>query len=338
MFDNNSRDIITSQMQIVNDVTGAWKSQVMYTLLKVGVYDLLEQGARDISSMASDLQIPRDSLRRLAECAVSLGYLVKNGILYSNSTLTSRVLVSGKSGFMGNWLLLCAKWYDSFGKLEQAIRTNQAVEDINFIDDQAYKDLFIKGMIDYAQYRGSDVLNFINLTGKKRMLDLGSGPSIYAAMFCENYPDLKVTCIDLPHAILIAREYLADKKVKNQIDLVECDYKKVDSFGNNYDIVFISHVLHQENEDICIQLLEKGYQALNTGGLLIVQAMFPDEKGLNSYTLLHDLLSLLIFPGGKNYSVSQTIEWLKDVGLKNVQYKKMSLFNINSLVLGEKMQ
>jgi predicted O-methyltransferase YrrM len=337
MIDNVSRDIITSQMQIVNDVTGAWKSQVMYTLLKIGAYDLLEKEAHDINSLARELHMPLDSLKRLAECAVSLGYFVKNGTFYSNSALTSRVLVSGKAGFMGNWLLLCAKWYDSFGKLEQAIKTNQAVEDINLIDDQTYKDLFIKGMIDYAQYRGSDILKFLNLSAKRRLLDVGSGPSIYAAMFCENYPNLRVTCIDLPHAILIAKEYLADKKIKDQIDLVECDYKKANSFGKNYDVVFISHVLHQENEDICFQILKKGYQALNHGGLLIIQAMFPDEKGLNSYTLLHDLLSLLVFPGGKNYSVAETMDWLKNVGLKNVRYKKMSLFNINSLVIGEKI-
>ena len=336
MFETNNRDIIALQMQVVNEVTGAWKSQVMYTLLKLGVFDLLEKSGCDAKTIAKHLNVPEESLERLVNCGVSIGYLTKKDKIYSNSDLAHTVLVSGKSGNLVNWLLLCARWYDSFGKLYRAVRTNEAVENINYDDDTAYKEIFIKGMIDYAEYRGSDILNFLKLQGKERLLDVGTGPAIYPAMFVANYPDLKVTCADLSHALEVAKRYLADKKGKERIDFLVCDYKEIDSFGTDYDVVFMSHILHQEDEKMCRKIIEKGYRALKPGGQLVVQAMFPDEMGANTYTLLHDLLSLLIFPGGKNHSVPDTIQWMQDAGLKNVHYRKMSLFNINSLVVGEK--
>ncbi|MBT8386431.1 MAG: class I SAM-dependent methyltransferase [Ignavibacteria bacterium] len=336
MIEKYNRDIIALQMQIVNEVTGAWKSQVMYTLLKLGVFDLLEKGACDAKLMAQRLNVPEESLKRLANCAVSLGYLITNDNIYSNSKISSKVLVSGKPGYLGNWLLLCDRWYDSFGKLDQAVKKNGSVENINYDDDPEYKDIFIKGMIDYAEYRGSDILNFLELAGKERLLDVGSGPAVYSAMFCEKYPDLKVTCADLPHALEVANDYLENKNCKERIELFPCDYKEIEDFGYGYDVVFMSHILHQEDKEMCRKIIKKGFNSLKPGGLFIVQAMFPDEKGQNSYTLLHDLLSLLIFPGGKNYSVPDIIHLMKDVGLQNVKYKKMSLFNINSLVIGEK--
>lgn len=332
-----TRAVSVAQMQIVNDVIGSWKSQVLFTLLKVGVFDLLEKSPADIASMAKELDIPQDSLRRLVESGVSIGYLSKEANLYNNSEIASNVLVYSKPGFMGNWLRLCSRWYDSFGKLEKAVRTNGAVENINFDDDPVYKELFIDGMIDYAQYRGSDVLNYLDLTNKKRVLDVGCGPAVYSAMFCEKYPDLQVTCLDLPHALQNAKKYLANKDLNGRIELVNCDYVKEDSFGSGYDVAFLSHVLHQEDEDRCLNLLAKSFRALRPGGLLVVQAMFIDAKGMSStYASLHDLLALLIFPGGKNHTIEDTIGWLKKVGFINVRHQSMSLFNINSLVLGEK--
>ena len=337
MSEQITRAVSVSQMQVVNDVIGSWKSQVLYTLLKIGAFDLLEKSPADLKLMAKQLEVPQDSLKRVADAGVSIGYLTREENVYKNSEMASDVLVSSKPGYMGNWLRLCARWYDSFGKLETAVRTNRAVEDINFDDDPEYKDLFIDGMIDYAQYRGSDVLNYLDLTDKKRLLDVGCGPAVYSDMFCEKYPQLAVTCLDLPHALQSARKYLAGKNFNGRIELVECDYVKTDSYGSGFDVAFLSHVLHQEDEDRCLNMLTKGFRALKPGGLLVVQAMFMDSKGMTStYATLHDLLSLLIFPGGKNHTSEDTVQWLKKVGFVNVRHQNMSLFNINSLVIGEK--
>jgi len=337
MSNDLNRGTITNQMRIVNDVTASWKSQVLFVLLKLGVFDLLENNPRDSRMIAEGLSVPEDSLKRLLDCGVSLGYLENRGELYSNSRLASEVLVPGKPGYMGNWLLLCSRWFHSFGELEKAIRTNRAVEDINSNTDTLYNEIFIKGMIDYAQYRGRDVLNYIDLKGRRHLLDVGCGPAVYSVLFCEQYPELQVTAIDLPHALDVAREYLADKEVSDRIRLVACNYLESTSVGNGYDVIFLSHILHQEDETTCLEILRKCFDGLASQGLLVVQAMYIDRTSkAASYALLHDLLTLLIFPGGKNHAIDDTIAWLRNTGFVGVRHQSMSLFNANSLVFGYK--
>ena len=110
------------------------------------------------------------------------------------------------------------------------------------------------------------------------------------------------------------------------------------SFGESqYDVVFLSHILHQENEETCAAIAKKAFRALKTGGMVIIQAMYLNDSGIGPvYASLHDLLSLLIFPGGRNYTYKQTMALLENAGYRNVRKKGMSIFNTNSLVLGEK--
>jgi cyclopropane fatty-acyl-phospholipid synthase-like methyltransferase len=339
MAEKLRRDEISFQMKLVNDIVASWKSQVIFVLHKIGVFRVLEGKPSDIEYLSKGLEIPKESLDRLLAAGVSLGYIKKRENLYYNSDQVSQTLVPQKPGYMGNWLELNSRWYDSFGKLEDAVRRNKAIENVNFQNDASYKKLFIKGMIDYAQFRGRDILNHIDLSDKKLMLDVGCGPGVYAALFCEKYLNLTIHCVDLRHALKIAKEYLAERpKVFERIELIECDYHEVDAFKFGYDVIFLSHVLHQENEENSIKLLKKSYDALKPGGLVIVQAMFSGSKGMTStYAFLHDLLSLLIFPEGKNYSIEYTIQLMRNVGLQNVRHKNLSLFNVNSLVLGEKL-
>ncbi len=335
--DKPSKDIIAAQMQVVAEAVAPWRSQVLFSLFDIGVFEHLSKHSADGETLAEQLKVPHNSLKRLLDCGVSLGFIQKEGTVYQNAAIADQTLVGGRSGYMGNWLLLAARWFHSFGRLTEAIRKNQAVEDVNFMEDPQYRDLFVKGMIDYARYRGQDILNHLDLSRCTRLLDIGCGPAVYSVMFCEAYPDLECVCLDLPHAIEIAKKYVSRSEVADRITLTAADYRKIASFGQACDVIFLSHILHQEDTSSCIDLLNRCYAALNSDGLLVVQAMFPDTKAIpSSFAALHDLLALLIFPGGKNHRHTDVIEWMETVGCVDIQHQPMSLLNINSLVIGRK--
>lgn len=86
---------------------------------------------------------------------------------------------------------------------------------------------------------------------------------------------------------------------------------------------------------VCVELLRKCYTALEPGGLVVVQAMFPGDGGVQSpYAALHDLLTLVVFPGGKNHTIDDISGWLSETGFIEVRHLRLSLLNTNSLVVG----
>lgn len=336
-FSDNAKDIIAAQMQVVSGAVAPWRSQVLFSLFDIGVFECLSKQAADSRLLSEQLKVPEHSLKRLLDCGVSLGFLKKDGTVYGNAAVADQTLVSGQPGYMGNWLMLAGRWYHSFGMLSEGIRKGHAVEDVNFMDDPQYRDLFVKGMIDYARYRGQDILNHLDLSRRRRLLDIGCGPAAYAVMFCEAYPELECVCLDLPDAIKIAKEYVSQSGAAGRITFTAADYHTLDAFDPSCDVVFLSHILHQEDESSCLDLLNRCYAALPPDGLLVIQAMFPDAKGISSsFTALHDLLALLIFPGGRNHRHTDVIEWMEATGFIDIRHQPMSLLNINSLVIGRK--
>ena len=325
-------------MKIANDVLGAWKSQILFTLNELKVFETLEQGAKQVTELSSLLDLPENSLHRLLNAAVAVGYILKDGDSYCNASYIQTVMNKESKAYLGNWLQMYARWYATFSMLPQAVKKGSAIEDVNANDDEDYHRIFIKGMTDYASYRGRDILNYIDFSKVKNLLDVGCGPGIYVAMFCESYADLHCTCYDVPEALRITEDYLEKQGFLNRVTLQPGNYLSDLSFGESeYDVVFISHVLHQEDEATCAAIVKKAFNALKPEGKIIIQAMFLNNSMTGPlYASLHDLLSLMIFPGGKNYTYQETMTLLKDAGFYNVYDKRMSLFNVNSLVFGEK--
>lgn len=332
------KEIISAQMQITNDVIGAWKSQILFALDQLAIFDALGKQPIRVPELSLALNLPEDPLRRLLNAAVAARYILKDGDRYSNAPVTQAVMTKESDGYLGNWLQMYAHWYTTFSKLPQAIMEGMALEDVNATVDDNYNLIFIKGMTDYASYRGRDILNHIDLSNVNKLLDVGCGPGIYVAMFCETYPQLHCTCYDAPQALALAKEHLKRERFLDRVTFQPGNYISDLSFGESqYDAVFLSHVLHQEDKATCEIIVKKAFEALKVGGEIIIQAMFLDDSETSPlYASLHDLLSMLIFPHGRNYTYQQTMAFLTNAGFSSVRKKRMSLFNVNSLVLGDK--
>jgi hypothetical protein len=82
-----------------------------------------------------------------------------------------------------------------------------------------------------------------------------------------------------------------------------------------------------------VSILRKAYVALEPGGLMVVQAMFLNERGDGPvWPALHNLLMLLVYRGGRAYSVEQTFRMLAEAGFENPEHHRMSPFNAGSFV------
>ncbi len=85
------------------------------------------------------------------------------------------------------------------------------------------------------------------------------------------------------------------------------------------------------------ELLEKAFRALKSGGRIVVQAMFlHDDNSGPEWPALHNLLMLLIYRGGKAYSMAETIPWLEKTGFVDIERVPMSFYNVSSLLVARK--
>jgi predicted O-methyltransferase YrrM len=331
-------DTIRAQTEIVSLSVSPWRAQVLYTGVGLGVFECLAAGPKTPEELGREVGCPPRSLERLLVAAHAMRLLEREGSRYRNGKSVARTLVPGQPGYVGNWIRLAAQWFKSWSNLEQAVRSGEHVEDpvlhLGVIPE--YTRDFIRGMHDYAHSRGSDLLRYLDLSGAQRLIDVGGGPGTYSIMFAQKYPELICTVFDLPDVLKIAEEYVSEAGLQDRVRLRAGDYH-VDEFGAGYDVAFLSNMLHQEDAETGVMIVEKTYRALSRGGQIVVQAMFlSDDRSGPEFPALQDLLTLLIYRGGRAYSMAETIPWLERAGFVDVRRVPMSVYNVNSLLIARK--
>jgi hypothetical protein len=82
-------------------------------------------------------------------------------------------------------------------------------------------------------------------------------------------------------------------------------------------------------------LIAKAYQALPTGGALIVyEAIIDDERKTNAFGLMMSLNMLIETPGGFDYTGADCAGWMKTAGFSAVRVEH--LVGPDSMVVGIK--
>jgi SAM-dependent methyltransferase len=100
-----------------------------------------------------------------------------------------------------------------------------------------------------------------SLGGIRRCLEIGSGPATLAAMVAECNPQLHITALDIsPDMVAVAREYIEEKKLQDNIHLVIGDAADEGVMGGlgQFDLVYSFFSLHdwEDPQKVISNLLE----------------------------------------------------------------------------------
>lgn len=162
------------------------------------------------------------------------------------------------------------------------------------------------------------VLEHVDFTNVKKLLDLGGGHGLYAIVFSKLNEDLQAFVFDLPPVTHKTR-YFIEKYGASNVDIIPGDFF-TDEIGSGYDLIFSSF----NPGGKVPSLIPKISEALNPEGVFVTRQV-PDEK-MKSSPLLSLDWNLWTFEdvkkGGSGYSFensvpfSEYIEMLGNYGLE----------------------
>ncbi|MDI9394411.1 MAG: methyltransferase [Euryarchaeota archaeon] len=147
------------------------------------------------------------------------------------------------------------------------------------------------------------VMENVDFTNVKKMLDLGGGHGLYAIAFAELNKDLQAFVFDLPPVTEETR-YFIDKYGSSKVDIIQGDFFK-DEIGDEYDLIFSSF----NPGGKVPSLIPKIAGALKPGGVFVTRQV-PDEN-MKSSPLLSLDWNLWTFEdvkkGGSGYSFENSV-------------------------------
>lgn len=294
---------------------GFQKSQILFTALRAGIFDLLasEPTAEEVAKKTG--WTPR-AARMLLDGLVAIDLVTKEDGRYRNGDAVRACLVECAPNDQKNIMLHRAHSWEGWSNLEAALRAGGASQTSKAERSPEASRAFILGMADTGRISAAGMLDLFDLHGRKHMLDIGTGPGTYPITFMNVYPELRATLFDLPDVIPITREQVEAAGLGDRVRYIPGDLATAD-LGTGYDFVHMSNIVHMLGPDTNAALARRCFDALEPGGMLLIKDFLiePDRHG-PPFSLLFALHMLIHTPEGDVYTRADAESWTDQAGFE----------------------
>lgn len=318
---------------------GYKRARILHVAVHLKIFDQLASEARSAKGVAESLGLDCRATGILLDALAAMGLIEKKSDRYINTEIAQRYLVSSSPTFYGALVLHTADGWDSWGKLEQVIRSGKPVRTHRaHQDDPVDTERFIMAMhgLVTAGNFAAMTADLIDLSGVRTLLDVGGGPGTFTYEFCKRIADLKATILDLPGTLEVTKKVLkTHPEYKDRVDLVAADFNE-DMIPGTYDLVFLSNIIHSESLEENAALMKKLFAATNKGGKIVVKDHIMDESGTEPPYGAIFSVHMLVHTKGRDYKFSEVKGWLEDAGYSSVKQLPLPDITSASLVLGHR--
>ena len=294
------------------------KPRVLLTAFELGIFTAIGDGSRTSSDVAKELGCAERSTDRLMNALCALGLLTKSNGRFANSPLAARFLVKGKPDYMAGMGHAVHLW-QSWSTLTDAVRRGTSVSERGAdAKGDDWLTPFIAAMHARAVRMADSIVALIDLSGVSRVLDVGGGSGAYAVAFVRAKEGLRATVFDLPKVVPLTQGYVKAAGVSDKVDTVVGDCNK-DSLGEDYDLVFMSALIHSNSFEENRLLMKKAADALKPNGQVVIQDFIVDEDRTSPpFAALFALNMLVGTEAGDTYTESEVRGWMDEAGLSGI--------------------
>ncbi len=322
---------MTPSPDVVLDLIQAFRrSQVMFTAVKMGIFDRLHQRPSNAADLAAAIGADLDAFERLLDACAALGLLAKRDGVWANEPAADLYLRRGSPHTLSGYILYSdAALYPMWAHLGDAVRegTHRWKQTFGlegpifshfFRTDEAMRD-FARGMHGLGMLSSPRVVAAFDLSRFRRMVDLGGATGHLVMAACSRYPELRAAVFDLPRVAAIAREY-----VPESIDVIEGDF--FEDPLPQADLYSLGQILHDWSQDKIDRLLKKIHETLPPGGGLLIAEKLLNSDGVGPVSANMQSLNMLVITEGKERTPAEYEELLRRSGFAQVECRRTGAY------------
>jgi hypothetical protein len=169
--------------------------------------------------------------------------------------------------------------------------------------------------------------------GYRTYVDVGTAQGDLAAQIGLANPHLTGQGFDLPAVGPIFTDYVAGLGLSDRLTFVPGSFF-TDPLPRA-DVILMGHILHDWNLSEKQMLIVKAYEALPSGGALVVyESIIDDDRSKNAFGLMMSLNMLIETEGGFDYTGADCEGWMREAGFRETRTE--ALIGPDSMVIGIK--
>lgn len=305
---------------LVASFWGMGLARCLIVAVRLELFEAVAAAPRSAEVLARDLGFDPGGLAVMLHALNGFGYLRVRGGVYHNASVTRRWLLRGSRWSMAEAIDFFGDLWDQLEGLEATVRSGHPPRLHEVEHPPAFWRRYLRGLASFARLAGGLVTRALPLESPpRRMLDVGGGHGMYAAAFCRRYPGLLAEVLDLPEAVAVGQEVVAEAGLAGRIHFRAQDMRGGD-WGEGYDLVLLFNVLHNATPEEARALVATAYRTLRPGGTLAVaDSEHRPHRGNVSTVAGFNELFFYLLSGARAYPEATMREWLAAAGFTGLR-------------------
>ena len=330
-----TRRISTQSASAVFDVVAGFVySQVLLACVQLNVFDRLADGAKSKQWLAKELDLSNDAVEVLLEAACALKLLQKRSGDRYGLGMRGAPLVGNQPvlSMIEHHRTLYADLRDPVALLRRrsfdtAMASYWPYSPVAHLGESTTQGQQPELKEQVAQYSSlmaasqpfvaDEVLDAIDFSQSKRVLDVGGGEGEFLSRLALHAPHLHVTLFDLPEVALRARARFERADITARSSTVGGSFL-ANQLPSDCDVVTLLRVIHDHDDTEARQILSAVRKAVPAGGRLILAEPMAETPGAAAMGHAYFGLYLWAMGRGRSRSAQTITAMLKEAGFKSV--------------------
>lgn len=302
---------------------GFWESAALMSAVELGVFTAIANGDDTIATVAAALKIEPVNAERLLIALTAMELISRDADQFTNTEDVDRFLVEGKPTYAGPWMLFGKPRWEAWGHLTEHLRVQAADQRILGMYDKTFT---VERAREYHEATYSIGMGAarrfhrqVDLSGRKKIMDLGGGSGCYCIVGVQQHPGLKAEVLDLPPVVVVTREYLQQNGVDQDVVATACDFTR-DALPQDADVAIMASNLPQYSRTIIADVVQRVHDALLPGGEFHLIGEMLDADGSGPIApALWGLSEAVSHSTGLAHSVADCTKYFAAAGFENIK-------------------
>jgi len=267
----------------------AFAAQATVSADELQLFEELAKAPATPAEVAGRLKINRRAARALLGLLASAELLVQRDGRYYLTEVSRNYLLRSSPFYWGPVLSMMRRVEISNASVLASLKAPEKASHWALGGGDAPIDAWSEGHIapelarHVAEYMNATALpaaltlaQRLDLSGAKRLLDVGAGSGCYSIALAQANSGLRCTLMDLKGMCDVALDYVGKAGLSQRIDACPLDMFR-EKWPTGYDAVFLSNILHDWDFETASMLVRKAFDALAPGGQILVHEMLLDD-------------------------------------------------------------
>lgn len=152
----------------------------------------------------------------------------------------------------------------------------------------------------------------------RSLLDVGGGSGVFSIELARAWPQLRATVMEIPAVCAEADGYIAAAGLGDRVR-TQAVNMFTQPWPQGHDAHFFSNVFHDWSEATCRLLARKSFEALPSGGRILLHEILMDDDGCGPLVAAAFSVTMLMATRGKQYSLPELRDILQGAGFVDVE-------------------